>query len=214
MKISCTNQALSRSTLTGILFTVLLGSLLHFTYEWSGHLTAVSLFSAVNESTWEHLKLLFMPMFLYSAAETLFLGRCFPGLMKARVFGCIAGMFIFRLTSQCFSSVLRQHFCSVPGPLKPTHGRQAKKRGLMIRPLPWADLPFFFCSFSSLSGSRRIRRALESFSLPPDSRTRRLPAGPDRQTSFLHPFVCADIFPQIRLPQILRSSADSSERSL
>ena len=113
MKISCTNQTLVRSTLTGILFTVLLGSLLHFTYEWSGHLTAVSLFSAVNESTWEHLKLLFMPMFLYSAAETLLLGRCFPGLMKARAFGCIAGMFIITALFYTYTGIIGRNYLPI-----------------------------------------------------------------------------------------------------
>ena len=35
------------------------GSLLHFTWEWSGHSTVVAVFAATNESTWEHLKLAF-----------------------------------------------------------------------------------------------------------------------------------------------------------
>lgn len=43
-------------------FVTLLGVLLHFTYEWSGNNFFVGLFSAVNESTWEHLKLVFFPM--------------------------------------------------------------------------------------------------------------------------------------------------------
>ena len=45
------------------IFVMILGTLLHFTYEWSGGNLLVASFSAVNESTWEHLKLLFYPMF-------------------------------------------------------------------------------------------------------------------------------------------------------
>ena len=41
------------------LFISILGVLLHFTYEWSDDNRIVGLFSAVNESTWEHLKLFF-----------------------------------------------------------------------------------------------------------------------------------------------------------
>ena len=39
----------------GIIFISLIGTLLHFMYEWSGHNKVVSLFAAVNESTWEHI---------------------------------------------------------------------------------------------------------------------------------------------------------------
>lgn len=34
-----------------------IGSLLHFTYAWSGRNKFVAIFAAVNESTWEHIKL-------------------------------------------------------------------------------------------------------------------------------------------------------------
>ena len=44
-------------------FISILGVLLHFTYEWSDDNRIVGLFSAVNESTWEHLKLLFFRCF-------------------------------------------------------------------------------------------------------------------------------------------------------
>ena len=43
-------------------FAIALGTLLHFTFEWSGNNPVVGIFSAVNESTWEHLKILFFPM--------------------------------------------------------------------------------------------------------------------------------------------------------
>ena len=40
-----------------IIFISVIGTLLHFMYEWSGHNKVVSLFAAVNESTWEHIKI-------------------------------------------------------------------------------------------------------------------------------------------------------------
>ncbi len=46
------------------LFVALLGVLLHFVYEWSGKNLIVGLFSPINESVWEHLKLFFFPMLL------------------------------------------------------------------------------------------------------------------------------------------------------
>jgi len=53
----------------GMLFIILLGSLLHFTFEWSGFQPIVGAFSAVNESVWEHLKLGFWPALLYAIIE-------------------------------------------------------------------------------------------------------------------------------------------------
>ena len=47
-----------------VVVCIILGTLLHFTHEWSGENTIVGLFSAINESTWEHLKLIFYPMVL------------------------------------------------------------------------------------------------------------------------------------------------------
>ena len=52
--------------ITGIIFTFLAGTLLHFAYEWSGTNFWVGLFAPVSESTWEHMKLLFFPMLIYS----------------------------------------------------------------------------------------------------------------------------------------------------
>ena len=46
------------------LFILIAGVLLHFTYEWSGNNQLIGVFSAINESTWEHLKILFFPMFI------------------------------------------------------------------------------------------------------------------------------------------------------
>ena len=46
------------------IFVMILGTLLHFTYEWFGENLFIASFSAVNESTWKHLKLLFFPMLI------------------------------------------------------------------------------------------------------------------------------------------------------
>lgn len=54
------------SVLIGIIFVILAGSLAHFLYNWSEHNYLVGLFTPVNESIWEHMKLLFFPMLLYS----------------------------------------------------------------------------------------------------------------------------------------------------
>ncbi|MDD7025196.1 MAG: DUF6512 family protein, partial [Oscillospiraceae bacterium] len=51
-------------TITGILFVIITGTISHFVYEWSQNNFILGLFFPVNESTWEHMKLLFFPMLI------------------------------------------------------------------------------------------------------------------------------------------------------
>ena len=45
----------------GAIFVSCAAVILHFLYEWSGKEFWVTLFSAVNESVWEHLKIFSIP---------------------------------------------------------------------------------------------------------------------------------------------------------
>ncbi len=54
------------------------GSLLHFVYRWSGKKLFAGFVSPVNESTWEHLKLLFFPSLLFGAGKYLAVGKEIP----------------------------------------------------------------------------------------------------------------------------------------
>lgn len=75
----------------------ILGVLLHFTYEWSGNNSAVGIVSAVNESVWEHLKLLFFPMLALTLWE-LAGGKHPSDFIQARTIGILGGM-IFIVTA-------------------------------------------------------------------------------------------------------------------
>ena len=58
--------------LMGFAITSLVGTLLHFLYEWLGESIWIAPFSGVNESTWEHMKLLFWPMLLFAVVQCYF----------------------------------------------------------------------------------------------------------------------------------------------
>ena len=58
--------------LMGFGITSLGGTILHFLYDWLGGSKWVAVFSGVNESTWEHMKLLFWPMFIYAVVQSFF----------------------------------------------------------------------------------------------------------------------------------------------
>ena len=55
----------------GIIVICIVGTLLHFTYELSHHNKIVAIFSAVNESTWEHIKICMTPTLLWSIYEII-----------------------------------------------------------------------------------------------------------------------------------------------
>ena len=63
------NNIILRYELLGMLLVSILGGLLHFTFEISGFNPIVGVFSAVNESVWEHLKLGFWPILLLTLIE-------------------------------------------------------------------------------------------------------------------------------------------------
>ena len=48
------------------------GTILHFLYDWLGGATWIAPFSGVNESTWEHMKLLFWPMLAFAVVQSFF----------------------------------------------------------------------------------------------------------------------------------------------
>ena len=58
--------------LIGFAITSLIGTLLHFLYEWLNEAVWIAPFSGVNESTWEHMKLLFWPMFIFAIVQSFF----------------------------------------------------------------------------------------------------------------------------------------------
>ena len=58
--------------LAGFSISSLLGTLLHFLYDFTGGAVWAALFSGVNESTFEHIKLLFWPMLAFAVIESFF----------------------------------------------------------------------------------------------------------------------------------------------
>ena len=76
----------------GFGFTSLFGTLLHFLYEWTGKNNFTALFSGVNESTWEHMKLLFFPLLIFSIIEYYIFGRNETYYWCIKLTGTILGL--------------------------------------------------------------------------------------------------------------------------
>ena len=91
------NKRYKKITGLGILWTLVLGTLSHFFYQWSHENMLVGLFSPVNESVWEHLKLLFFPALTYMFIEQKAMGKAMPGLLGKNLLGLFAGLLVMPL---------------------------------------------------------------------------------------------------------------------
>ena len=77
--------------LTGLTFTAVFGTLLHFLYNWTDCI-ALAPFCAVNESTWEHMKIMFFPMLLFAFIQYAGGGKSVDGFWCINLLGTLIGV--------------------------------------------------------------------------------------------------------------------------
>lgn len=75
--------------IVGVFWIIIVGSMLHFTYKWSGNSTIVGCFSPVNESVWEHLKLGYFALLFFMIIEYWFVRRYSNSFFLAKSVGII-----------------------------------------------------------------------------------------------------------------------------
>ena len=75
----------------GFAFATLAGTLLHFLFDWTAGSVLVAPFSGINESTWEHMKLLFWPLFWFACFQRFFF-RENPSFWCIKLIGILVGI--------------------------------------------------------------------------------------------------------------------------
>ena len=93
----------------GLLVVLAAGNLLHFVYKWSGSRPWVAVFAAVNESTWEHIKLLVVPWVIWSIVEWLALRGNPSPVLAARAVGLLAGILTIPLLFYAYQGITGQN---------------------------------------------------------------------------------------------------------
>ena len=88
----------------GFSLSSLLGSLLHFVYYWTNQNPFIAPFSAVNESTWEHMKLIFFPMFLFALIQRRFFKE-YKNFWCIKLIGIITGLTLIPVLFYTFNGV-------------------------------------------------------------------------------------------------------------
>ena len=94
----------------GLIFTSVLGTLSHFFYDWSGQNAFIALFSPVSESTWEHMKLIFFPMLLFSLFGSTRLKEAAPSLTGALILGNLLGTLSIPILFYTYTGITGQNF--------------------------------------------------------------------------------------------------------
>ena len=82
------------------------GVLLHFLYDWSRQSPFAACIAPINESTWEHLKLLFYPLLLMSIAEYYLLDKPDTDYWNIKTFAILLGMAFIVAGFYTYSGIL------------------------------------------------------------------------------------------------------------
>ena len=96
-----------------VIFTFILGSLLHFTYKLSGENPAVAIFSPINESVWEHLKLLYFPMLITIIIGYFYLRKDTTNFLCSKTLGIIVAIAFMVIFFYTYTGILGKNIPAV-----------------------------------------------------------------------------------------------------
>lgn len=90
-------RQLSKWELVGFVFVGVVGTLLHFAYGWFGGSRLVAGFAGVNNSTWEHMKLLFLPYFVFTMVQYPSFAEPYRNYFAVKAAAGLAGILLIPL---------------------------------------------------------------------------------------------------------------------
>ncbi len=91
--------------LMGFAVTSFLGTLLHFLYDWLNKAKWIAPFSGVNESTWEHIKLLFWPMLIFAIVQSFFF-KAYKSFWCVKLGGILLGILLIPVIFYTYNGVI------------------------------------------------------------------------------------------------------------
>lgn len=95
-----------KNNLLAFIIIGILGTFLHFTYDLSGENSIVGLFSPINESIWEHQKLLFFAVIFYSVFEYFLSEKKPKNYASATALGILAGILIIVMIFYTYTGII------------------------------------------------------------------------------------------------------------
>lgn len=91
---------------TEFIIVGIVGTLWHFLYDWTNKNAFIGAIAPVNESTWEHLKLLFFPAVIYSVIEYFILKDRPKNYIAASALGIFGGMLAITAFFYTYTGIL------------------------------------------------------------------------------------------------------------
>ena len=127
----------------GFVFTIIAGTLLHFLYEWLGKPVWLSPFSGVNESTWEHMKLLFFPMLIFAIAQSFFF-KDRQNFWCVKLRGILLGLVLIPVIFYTYNNVIAKSpdWMNVLIFIVTSAAAYLYEKRLLEKDLPHCEMPF------------------------------------------------------------------------
>ncbi len=102
-------KVIKQNIILGIIFVSVLGTLLHFAYNMSDNNLFVGLFTPINESIWEHTKLIYFPMLIYSIYLNVKLKDNYPCIFSAILLSALFGVLLIITLFYTYSGIIGYH---------------------------------------------------------------------------------------------------------
>ena len=99
-------KSILRLEVISTIFIMISGVILHFAYEWSGNNILVGILTPINESVWEHLKLLFFPMLVTLIIGYFYEGEDYENYICSKTLGIISSMIFTVIAFYTYSGII------------------------------------------------------------------------------------------------------------
>lgn len=97
---------LKKYTILGSVFVMILGSFAHFFYDWTNENALVGLFTPINESTWEHMKLVYFPMLIFSIYIVQKYKDTYPCITSAFLSAILVGTWLIPVLFYTYTGII------------------------------------------------------------------------------------------------------------
>ena len=99
-----------------VIIISILGTLAHFMYEISGHNKFIAIFAAVNESTWEHIKIALTPSLLWGLYDGFAFGQS-PNYFPAKTLSLLTIIIVIPVFFYAYKAILKKATLIIDIPL-------------------------------------------------------------------------------------------------
>lgn len=92
--------------LAGFVAVSVAGVLLHFLYDWTNESVLIAPFSAVDESTFQHIKLFFFPAAIFAIIESRVIGDKYHSFLCKKLSGILKGIITIPVLYYTYTGIL------------------------------------------------------------------------------------------------------------